>query len=972
MNAVHGLHHLKANPHINKARAQSWLGRRNLASASWLVDELPQAPQPVRQSGMPSNPGAATLVEELDLLEEQERVWLMEEEEFVLDDGDVVDVNGSATTEWLKSTKWREQFHNRPVRLISATKYMPYTKDITEHQLGDLNGVPLVITADIEVKIRHIMDAVDQVAEWCEESQRDVSYTVRCWLRSPHHEVTSKTPFHMPQAKHTIVRYWRAWKSFLCFCFRVWSLEPGIQDSVYGVKFSDQQWDMMAIIHDHIHEHPDELADDKAIASGESGDDSGSEYHPDDEDGRPRTSASQRQILAEMVLGLSVSFWRQREKSSSVYTLPLMYYSGVLGIHPQTYTFRSAYHYTPLLAPLVWLGRIMLLEYALPVQRFYYLKWAHRDDYSDQNERFTSIRKRYIAVGGCHALSALQEVLFVGRSMASEEGPRAKLLWHGPDVVQYSDAKVDLADFRVMVRSIVQECQELLPKLLFDWTPPVPELRGLVDELVDAKPGASFLTKNHLGFEIRPILQRALQRGALKDRKGDWDLQAVKDYHRCYERFQAILLTAMHYTGGMPSRGAEMTTLRISNTTAAMRNVYVLNGEMVVIIEYTKTRTLTNQTFYIAKFYPPLVGQLIFYYLVYIQRFANYIHRNCLKSTTASAQRHSPYMFARLGGNTVTLQSKHMSDEITRQTKCYLGGARLGIQGYRQVVNGITRRHLVTMVRAVKPYDKLDEANAPLIPWAQQSGHTIRTFLQHYGNNIAFPTRLQPELLARYENVSKVWHEWLDLEQTKPAPQLDPTILEPPEPTDELLEAFDAAIRAASAGDASSKCVLPPDCYVSGEESNSEDAELRWKRPRPRSSTESPLRRTLRRAPWLRAPQQQMPTPPVPSRQPPPPSSPPPLPAIQRPVTSPPRTPTPTPRTLPLHTPHMPRTTSARPDSTTPLKIRSTISIRSTSTVFYTPTQPEPHDTPAPAPAPVPWSGYLGATEHDLFENPWQ
>jgi hypothetical protein len=104
-----------------------------------------------------------------------------------------------------------------------------------------------------------------------------------------------------------------------------------------------------------------------------------------------------------------------------------------------------------------------------------------------------------------------------------------------------------------------------------------------------------------------------------------------------------------------------------------------------------------------------------------------------------------------------------------RQTHPYLDGARLGIMDYRQIVVGIAmglaRRQLSDKAIPVKPYNKRSPENvAKLLPLAQQAGHTLRTFLMHYGNDCVSPNRLQPKLLARYDRVSKLWHAWLDLD----------------------------------------------------------------------------------------------------------------------------------------------------------------------------------------------------------------
>jgi hypothetical protein len=63
--------------------------------------------------------------------------------------------------------------------------------------------------------------------------------------------------------------------------------------------------------------------------------------------------------------------------------LPLVYFSGVLGIYRNSLAYRTAYHYTPFLAGLIRIVRQHLLEYALPKRPYLALKWPAAASYSD-------------------------------------------------------------------------------------------------------------------------------------------------------------------------------------------------------------------------------------------------------------------------------------------------------------------------------------------------------------------------------------------------------------------------------------------------------------------------------------------------------------------------------------------------------------------------------------------------------------
>jgi hypothetical protein len=63
----------------------------------------------------------------------------------------------------------------------------------------------------------------------------------------------------------------------------------------------------------------------------------------------------------------------------------VMDFSGVLGIHPKELCFCKLYDYTPLLSALIWVGRLIILEYALPAISYNCLEvpWPERTTYPD-------------------------------------------------------------------------------------------------------------------------------------------------------------------------------------------------------------------------------------------------------------------------------------------------------------------------------------------------------------------------------------------------------------------------------------------------------------------------------------------------------------------------------------------------------------------------------------------------------------
>jgi hypothetical protein len=78
--------------------------------------------------------------------------------------------------------------------------------------------------------------------------------------------------------------------------------------------------------------------------------------------------------LTENLFQLIAIFWTDISKDGRMELNAVVHFTGVLGIHPQELAFRTAYGFTPTLAALTWIGRLILLEYALPLQAYSHLK----------------------------------------------------------------------------------------------------------------------------------------------------------------------------------------------------------------------------------------------------------------------------------------------------------------------------------------------------------------------------------------------------------------------------------------------------------------------------------------------------------------------------------------------------------------------------------------------------------------------
>ena len=100
-----------------------------------------------------------------------------------------------------------------------------------------------------------------------------------------------------------------------------------------------------------------------------------------------------------------------------------------------------------------------------------------------------------------------------------------------------------------------------------------------------------------------------------------WSCPCSKKYLQLAARFSRLLQLYIHLIAGMPRRASEVASIKYQNIRQVMRNVFIYNYHMAIITEYQKARSQTNHAFYVIRILPPLVSQILFRYLVYIQPF---------------------------------------------------------------------------------------------------------------------------------------------------------------------------------------------------------------------------------------------------------------------------------------------------------------------------------------------------------------
>lgn len=405
----------------------------------------------------------------------------------------------------------------------------------------------------------------------------------------------------------------------------------------------------------------------------------------------------------ENLFQLLVMFWTDLSHDGNMSRSAIMNFSGVLGIHPTELCFRKPYDYTPFISALLWVGRLIILEYALPLAPYNHLKspWPERTVYADQAQRLREhIRPKYLQRGSLAPAGYLIERLQHGRAIARREGPRTNISWSSDgSTLHIADTQIHMRQFRETIHSVVVGLQNLAQELLFGWWPDV-QLDAVQDNLATHRPGFSFLAHpanklqgsfravNKLAFSEQGGFSSETRRGRAKQ----------KQYLNKSDSFIRLLYAAMHMTGGRPARGEEFRVLRWADTISVRRNIFIYKGRVILVFAYNKANTNTNNSFYIVRSPCPLVQRILYLYLVYIRPFRSLISRNPGAQSKNSA---NPHLFSTHESATTCFSSDQAHSSLRKSTaKC---ATPTTTSLYRQTATSIAKKHLPSLVASFDP-----------------------------------------------------------------------------------------------------------------------------------------------------------------------------------------------------------------------------------------------------------------------------
>jgi len=222
------------------------------------------------------------------------------------------------------------------------------------------------------------------------------------------------------------------------------------------------------------------------------------------------------------------------------------------------------------------------------------------------------------------------------------------------------------------------------------------------------------------------------------------------------KRYLLLLKLAMYLTGGQPPRTTELGVLKYCNSPLSLRNVYSKFGKALYLTEYHKKRSVVLNSYFIVRYLPEEVGQMLMRYIVFIRPFADSLYTELHPELNLHVRYgNDHYLFCSDETPEKPWDNGELCDVITAESKRVLG-FEINISSWRQIVTAVTNIHVQKFGKERQTADQMYEAL-----WAWQAGHKLGTRNENYGLDAAFPSRLQAQMLCLYLALSQCWHEWL-------------------------------------------------------------------------------------------------------------------------------------------------------------------------------------------------------------------
>ncbi|KAJ0360120.1 hypothetical protein COL26b_014168 [Colletotrichum chrysophilum] len=493
---------------------------------------------------------------------------------------------------WVKRVRWVNHFGSRDLLDIFKAAEWIRAKSTTagRGREQDEDG------AQERLILLRLGESFDREVERCSWRLDSVPTETLQWLASIVSTTPSGMPFGLKGKEASMAKYRTVGHRYLGFCWRAHHIGRDEALERWAIRFTDEQWSLLCDVADELER--------SSIASSHnhSCNDQDSEDGADDDAGdegmysRKDNDTLDRAVFLFMVASIKT------QVGGHIYSNSLLCFCAALGIRSRPLGYTEPHLYTGMLAAILWWSRLFFLEAAF------------EDQPQDQDEvgikaviAFRDQHAVWMCVGAHTVVSTIIGWMALGKGWRMRMGGQPSVRWaEDGESLFHNGERIMVQEFTRALRNQVVEAQKLLDSLFAgDWEryKTLVKLGRIVDSMVRLGAGQSFATNaKNSWLEPGPaVVMRQLGTSIWDPRKQRLRREGVRQWLRRLRMFREVLMVLVHAWGGLPGRGPEVATLRHCDSWQLIRNIFVLDGQVMMVTDRDKMKAIRDNSRKVAR-----------------------------------------------------------------------------------------------------------------------------------------------------------------------------------------------------------------------------------------------------------------------------------------------------------------------------------------------------------------------------------
>lgn len=740
--------HSDITPQYTEVKLQSWT---RLHPSYWIV----------RISGEEDT--AAPTESQLDRLITESKAEQEAEHQRRLEHGDTREGYDHDST-WVKEMKWVRHIGSR--NLIEIHNATQWIRAKTKKNRAELEDEALIE----ETRVLTLLgESLDREVDRCSWRLGSVpKETLQCLhgiqAGKPHSKPFGYTAQDRSQKKYQAIAH-----RYIGFCWRAFRMGRREAEEKLAMFFTDEQWRLMGNIVDCI---PAKGRVQRA-ASVSNSDDEDNEFTDSNNHTTCRSVDGDNFALDAAVFEFMVASIKVKI-GGNMYNNALLCFCAALGIRQHPLGFTEAFLYTGMLAALLWVCRLFFLE-----DGFEGVPRELEQVSYEATERFQQEYNQWMCIGTYTVISKIINWMAYGKGHRNKTSGTPSVRWSKDgSSLFHNGERLLVQDFQRAACKLVMDTEHLLDELfggLWGQIAPTIDLNRIVDSVTRVGAGQSFATnEKNAWLDVGPgKVIRANSSRLFNEIQNEWKKTNVKKWLQTFCRFTEGSMAMTHIWQGMPGRGPETSTIRHCDTAQLMRNIFVYDGQVMIVTDRDKMKAIRDNGRKVARFLTVRISRMIIALIAWLQPAELMLRRQCGLPEPEGKY----YEFLWRAGSSSYWDTQKLS-MIMVQLLLETAKIRITVGRYRVIAIELGRNIRGLVMKQVEGLSGEDEDDGDCVEfdpmtgepidvsgswnivWDLQSTHSTKMARLGYAVHVALPGRLQPEMIRSFQGISGLWHQF--------------------------------------------------------------------------------------------------------------------------------------------------------------------------------------------------------------------